>query len=147
MSGDELTASLRAEARRLGFSLVGVCPAVAPTGATQLAEWLNRGYAGEMKYLAARQGAYEHPRHVMDEARSIVMLGLPYATVAPRAPEVGQGRVSRYAWGAGDYHDVVHGKLKALIAVMQAVVPGAKARGVVDTAPLLEREFAQLAGL
>src|SRR6476619_408218 len=108
MSAAQLTAALKAESNRLGFALVGVCPAVSPTGASHLAEWLERGYAGEMGYLAARQQAYEHPRHVLAEVRSVVMLGLPYATVEPRPSQAGQGRVSRYAWGAGDYHDVIH---------------------------------------
>jgi epoxyqueuosine reductase len=143
----QLTSRLKAEARQLGFALVGVCPAVAPAGVSLLNEWLERGYAGEMDYLAARQSAYEHPRHVLNGVRSIVMLGLPYRTVEPAAPQPGQGRISRYAFSSGDYHDVIQGKLKRLITALQEVAPGAAARGVVDTAPLLEREFAQLAGL
>jgi epoxyqueuosine reductase len=147
IAANELAALLKAAALRLGFSLVGVCPAVAPTGVTRLAEWLQRGYAGEMNYLAARQEAYEHPRHVLEGVRSIVMLGLPYSTVEPHSPQPGEGRISRYAWGEGDYHDVIHDKLKRLIAALHEAAPEATARGVVDTAPLLEREFAQLAGL
>jgi epoxyqueuosine reductase len=143
----QLTAAIKDEAKRLGFTLVGVCPAVAPMGATRLGEWLERGYAGEMAYLPARQEAYEHPRHVLDGVRSVIMLGLPYATEEPRPAQPGQGRISRYAWGTGDYHDVIHDKLKRLIRRLDEIAPGAKARGVVDTAPLLEREFAQLAGL
>ncbi|HZN33388.1 MAG TPA: tRNA epoxyqueuosine(34) reductase QueG [Pirellulaceae bacterium] len=142
-----LTDELRRRARRLGFALVGVCPAVAPSGVSRLNEWLERGYAGEMDYLVARQEAYEHPRHVLDGVRSIVMLGLPYETEAPQQPRAGQGRISRYAFGSGDYHDVIHDKLRLLIAALREIAPGAAARGVVDTAPLLEREFAQLAGL
>src|SRR5213078_969198 len=130
----------------IGFTLVGVCPAVKPTGVSRLAEWLGRGYAGQMDYIAARQEAYEHPRHVLDGARSIVMLGLPYSTAAARPAQSGQGRISRYAWGTGDYHDIIHDKLKQLITSLHVVAPNANARGVVDTAPLLEREFAQLAG-
>jgi epoxyqueuosine reductase len=75
------------------------------------------------------------------------MLGLPYATSLPAPVQPGQGRISRYAWGEGDYHDLIHDKLKTLIDALAKQVPAAKARGVVDTAPLLEREFAQLAGL
>src|SRR3954470_19178201 len=138
----QLTAEIKAKARRLDFTLAGVCPAVAPTGATRLAEWLDRGYAGQMEYLASRQHAYDHPRHVLDGVRSIVMLGLPYHTVEPQMPTAGQGRISRYAWGTGDYHDVIHEKLKQLVAALIAAAPAAKARGVVDTAPFLEREFA-----
>jgi epoxyqueuosine reductase len=142
-----LTSSLKAAAHRLGFTLVGICPAVAPTGVSRLAEWLDRGYAGQMGYIAARKDAYEHPRHVLAGVRSIVMLGLPYITAAARLPQPGQGRISRYAWGTADYHDIIHDKLKQLIAHVHTLAPQATARGVVDTAPLLEREFAQLAGL
>jgi epoxyqueuosine reductase len=142
-----VTDAVRTEALRLGFTLVGICPAVAPTGVTRLAEWLDRGYAGQMDYLASRQHAYDHPRHVLDGVRSIVMLGLPYHTLEPEPPQPGHGRISRYAWGTGDYHDVIHARLKQLAAALIAIASTAKARGVVDTAPFLEREFAQLAGL
>src|SRR5437667_5150968 len=117
-SARDVTTSLKATARRLGFTHVGICPAVAPTGVSRLAEWLDRGYAGQMAYIAARQDAYEHPRHVLAAARSVVMLGHPYATVEAREPHAGQGRVSRYAWGTGDYHDIIHDKLKQLIALV-----------------------------
>jgi epoxyqueuosine reductase len=100
-----------------------------------------------MDYLADRQEAYEHPRHVLDGVRSILMLGMPYLTAEPAAITPGQGRVSRYAWGTEDYHDLIHDRLKQLMGVLREAVPEAKVRGVVDTAPLLEREFAQLAGL
>jgi epoxyqueuosine reductase len=146
-SPEALTDELRSTARRLGFTLDGARPAVSPAGVSRLSEWLRRGYAGEMAYIASREAAYEHPRHVLDGVRSILMLGMPYRTAQPQPPQAGQGRISRYAWGPGDYHDVIHGKLRQLIAVLQDLVPTARARGVVDTAPLLEREFAQLAGL
>jgi len=147
-SPSQLTELLKNEARRLGFALVGVCPAIAPTGVTHLHEWLQRGYAGEMDYLANRQQAYEHPRHVLGGVRSVMMLGLPYRTTqTPTMTQPGQGRVSRYAWGDVDYHDVIHAALKELTAALHRAVPDAQVRGVVDSAPLLEREFAQLAGL
>ena len=143
----ELTNSLKDQAHALGFTLAGACAAVAPTGASRLAEWLQRGYAGQMEYIAARQQAYDHPRHVLDGVRSVLMLGLPYRTVEPQPTQLGQGRISRYAWGDGDYHDIIHDRLGQLIRWLKDRAPAAQARGVVDTAPLLEREFAQLAGL
>jgi epoxyqueuosine reductase len=146
-SPSRLTAALKVEAKALGFELVGACPAVQPTGASRLDEWLSRGYAGEMGYIAARRQAYDDPSRVLEGVRSILMLGLPYRTAEPQPTQPGQGRISRYAWGPGDYHDAIHDKLRALIAILHDLSPDAKARGVVDTAPLLEREFAQLAGL
>jgi epoxyqueuosine reductase len=135
------------EAKRLGFALAGVCPAVTPQGIHRFYQWLQQGYAGGMNYLSDRAPAYEHPRHVLPGARSLLMLALPYRTAPPLPPAPGQGRVSCYAWGTLDYHDVIHSRLKPLVQLIQAHVPGSRARGVVDSAPLLEREFAQLAGI
>ena len=142
-----LTTQLKTAAAELGFTLAGACAAVTPTGIAHLDEWLARGYAGQMSYIPERKQAYEHPRHVLDGARSVLMLAMNYRTADARPAEPGQGRIARYAWGAADYHDLIHDRLKRLIAVHQEVTPGANVRGVVDTAPLLEREFAQLAGL
>ena len=74
------------------------------------------------------------------------MLGLNYRTAEPAPAHGATGRVSRYAWGT-DYHDLIRARLEGLVGCLQRLVPHARARGVVDTAPLLEREFAQLAGL
>jgi epoxyqueuosine reductase len=147
MDACTLTAELKVQARRLGFSLAGACPAVTPTGFARLNEWIRRGYSGAMDYLVDREWAYEHPRHVLDGARSVLMLALPYRTTEPHAVRPGTGRVSRYAWGAVDYHDLIHGRLHELADWLRAARPEARVRGVVDTAPLLERDFARLAGL
>lgn len=142
-----LTSELKAEAQRLGFGMAAACPAVSPTGATRLGEWLELGYGGEMDYIGCRQPAYADPGMVLEGARSILMLTMNYRTAEPEHPQDGQGRISRYAWGPTDYHDVIHERLKQLVKLVETLAPGAKARGVVDSAPLLEREFAQLAGL
>jgi epoxyqueuosine reductase len=141
-----LTANLKAEAHRLGFDLAGVCPAVGPAGIGRFHEWLSAGYAGEMHYLPDRAEAYEHPRHVLDGVRSILMLAMVYRTVEPEPLGKGEGRVSRYAWGV-DYHGLIRDRLNSLADFLKREAPDARIRGVVDTAPLLEREFAQLAGL
>jgi len=146
MTPSDLTAALKQEARRLGFRLAGVCRAAAPPGIERFRRWLADGFAGEMHYLAERAAAYEHPRHVLDGVGSILMLGMSYRTAEPAEAHPGQGRVSRYAWGT-DYHDLIHSRLERLAELHRRLVPGAAVRGVVDTAPLLEREFAQLAGL
>lgn len=142
----ELTAQLKSYARGLGFDLAGVCPAVRPSGIDRFGQWLAAGYAGDMAYLSSRGGAYEHPRHVLDGARSLMVLAMNYRTSEPAAAQPGQGRLSRYAWGA-DYHDLIRGRLNQLAGWLRCQLPQARVRGVVDTAPLLERELAQLAGL
>ncbi len=143
---DTISQAIKVWAKRLGFDLCGICPAVAPPGVDRFQAWLEAGYAGEMHYLPDRAEAASDPRYVLDGARSIVMLAMNYRTVEPGSAEPGQGRVSRYAWG-GDYHDLIRERLTKLADSLRTLVPAAKVRGVVDTAPLLEREFAQLAGL
>lgn len=147
MPVDQLTRELKSQAQRAGFDLVGVCPAVTPAGLHHLHAWLDAGYAGQMHYLPSRRDAYHHPRHILAGVRSLVMLGMPYRTAEPAACRAGQGRISRYAWGAADYHDVIHQRFRQLAEWLTEQAPGASVRGVVDTAPLLEREFARLAGL
>lgn len=146
MSPDELTARLKQEATRLGFDLAGACAAVEPAGLGRFDEWLASGSAGRMTYLADRRAAYGHPRHVLDGVRCLLMLAVGYRSVEPAPVGPGQGRISRYAWGA-DYHELIHDRLRRLADFHQELTPGAAVRGVVDTAPLLEREFAQRAGL
>lgn len=141
-----LTDHLKTAAAELGFALAGICPAVTPPGLPRLHDWLAAGYAGEMAYLANRAEAYADPGRVLAGARSIVMLAMNYRTREPAETIEGAGRVSRYAWGI-DYHDVIHDRLQRLAAQFLEWSPRSKARGVVDSAPLLEREFAQLAGL
>jgi epoxyqueuosine reductase len=109
--------------------------------------WLENGYAGQMQYLEKRTAAYGHPSHVLDGCRSLLMLALPYRTAELPETQDACGKVARYALGEGDYHDVIHERLKQLKSWLEEQAPGALVRGVVDTAPLLEREFAEAAGL
>jgi len=146
MNATSLTAALKEESLRLGFDLVGATPAVATPSFDRFRQWLAAGYAGQMRYLADRLGAYRHPRQLLEGAKSVLMLATNYRTVEPVEPRPGQARVSRYAWGA-DYHEVIRRRLHALADFHRLLVPTAGVRGVVDTAPLLEREFGQLAGL
>jgi len=151
---EKVTSDLKLVAKELGFELAGVCPAVTPSGFHRFLEWVALGYGGEMHYLADRSEAYRHPNSVLDGAKSIVMLAMNYYTEADalddsqdeRAPE-GTGKIARYAWGEVDYHDLIHNRLKQLKSRVREWLPESSVRGVVDTAPLLEREFAQLAGL
>ncbi len=147
MTPNQLTQSLKQEATRVGFDISGACPAVTPAGFHQFVDWLDHGYAGEMNYLNDRKEAYEHPSHVLPGATSLLMLGLNYQTSAPSGSPPGTGRIARYAWSNVDYHDLVHKKLKQLKKFVKDLDPSIGVRGVVDTAPLLEREFAELAGI
>lgn len=138
---------LREQARDLGFHLFGVAPAVTPQGFHHLVQWIDSGYHAQMDYIPDRLAAYQHPSGVMQGVCSLVMLGFPYRTVEPPPDQPLHGRVARYAWGAADYHDLIHARFKQLKRNLHQRAPQVTARGVVDSAPLLEREFATLAGL
>jgi epoxyqueuosine reductase len=151
----ELTQSLKACAAQEGFFLVGAAPAITPPHYDFFCQWLDQGLAGTMDYLPRRRSAYAHPRSILDHARSVLMLGASYFRASPvgetpMAPPLGpsgRGRIARYAWSGHDYHDWIHARLKRLVQAVRQRWPGLNLRGVVDTAPLLERDFARLAGL
>ncbi len=148
---DDLTASLKHRAHELGFVLAGVTLAAEPGRLAHFHRWLAAGFAGQMHYLEQRREAYRHPHSVLEGCRTILMLALPYTTehssAADETPLPGRAKVARYARGSRDYHDVIHERLQALQSWLLERCPAGHVRGVVDTAPLLEREFAEAAGL
>src|SRR5207253_4775459 len=83
---------------------------------------------------------------VLDAVRSVVMLGMSYKPNEGPDGALPAAKVARYARGL-DYHDVLRERLNRLLGWVQEEVPGCAGRGVVDTAPLLERDFARRAGL
>jgi epoxyqueuosine reductase len=135
------------EARALGFDLVGIAPAVGPATSAEFQEWLDAGFAGEMNYLERRRQAYDHPQSMLGEVRSVIMLAVNYYGGEEPQFRPGEGRVARYARIPADYHDVLRDRLKDLARILHDARPGCRTRGVVDTAPLLERDFARRAGL
>lgn len=147
MTPSELAAGLKAAAHDLGFDLVGIASAISPPGFPRLLSWLERGFAGEMHYLPRRAEAYAHPQHVLAGVKSVVMTAVNYRTVEPAECGPNQGRIARYAWGNADYHQLLKARLKQLADWLHTQVPTCRTRPVVDTAPLLERDFARLAGL
>lgn len=134
---------MKAQARRVGFELAGIARATPADGFNRLRMWLERGYAGEMAYMQRYADARRDPASVLPEVRSIVMLGMTYS---PEASQSALGKIARYAVGE-DYHHVLRGRLNGLLDWLQKEAGGCRGRGVVDTAPLLERDFARRAGL
>ncbi len=150
MHQDRLEDRLQAEARQQGFTLFGIAPATEADGFEHLCTWLEAGYAGSMAYMHKYREQRSHPASILASVQSVVMLGFNYAMPgeASTTPttQPGDGRVARYAQGP-DYHDILWQKLRNLTDWLQQDVPDCEARGVCDTAPLLERDFARRAGL
>jgi epoxyqueuosine reductase len=142
MNAAHLKRDLQAEAERLGFSLFGVAPATDADGFSRYEDWLRDGHHGEMAYLERNREPRRHPKAILPEVRNVVMLGLEYGVPASATG----GRVAAYACGP-DYHDLIWGKLNELARWLEGRVPEGRSRGVTDSAPLLERDFARRAGL
>lgn len=138
---------LLAAARALGFAHAGVCEARASARETELRRWLAEGRHGTMDYLE-RVDAMVDPQRVLEGARSILCVADRYHGGRDRVARTGpaRGRIARYARGR-DYHDVLRRRLRRLARAIEAACPNGAARGVVDTAPLMEREHAVRAGL
>ena len=97
-----------------------------------------------MAYLEKQLPLKSSPLELLPEAQSIVAVALNYGQ--PNPVRAGYPRIARYALGR-DYHKVLRGKLKRLAAWIEAAHPGAKCRPCVDSAPIFERDYANLAGL
>ncbi len=143
------------QARALGFDLCGIAPVDALAELERLPEWLERGYAGEMRYL--RDPRRREPSRALEGASSIIVCALnyntslPYSTEAAAEPaatgEAPRGWISRYAWG-DDYHEVLSVKLSELLDAMhERFAEPFAARAYVDTGPVVERVAAKYAGL
>ena len=160
-----LAQDILAAAVELGFDRAGIAPAEALPELEHFAPWIEQGRAASMEYLArkatheeaARPTPYlrEDIRHVLPWARSVVCCALNYDAPAPRSMEIpsanaaGRGWVSRYAWGSGDYHEILREKLERLAERVRELARDAQPelKTFVDTGPLLERVYARHAGL
>jgi epoxyqueuosine reductase len=137
----DIESFIRDETKRLGFSAVGFVPAEPSLTFDRFQEWLARGYAGDMAYLFRNAALRAHPSLLAPYVKSIIV-------VAARYPATRQVKAwSSYALGK-DYHDVLRAKLNELAGAIRGQVSvQLMARVCVDTAPLLEREWACRAGL
>lgn len=144
----ERSRSILAKCRDAGFALAGVCDASPTKHAEFLRRWLADGKHGEMGYLDEHLAARLDPELVLPGVRSAVMVADVYhgRNDAPDMPEFGVGRIARYARG-DDYHDTMKRRLRAVCDELREAHPDAGFRVCVDTAPVVERELAERAGL
>lgn len=138
------TEALKSYALELGFQSAGVCEASPAPHFDAYRAWLDKGYHGTMTYLERHLALKSEPQSLLPGANSVVAVALNYNQPNPR--QAGKPRFARYALGR-DYHKVLRGKLRKLAAWLEREAPGSKSRACVDSAPILEREYAHLAGL
>jgi epoxyqueuosine reductase len=144
--GDDIRQAIRTEALARGFDAVGFAAAeLAESARTNLAEFLHRGYHGDMTWMAANAERRGDPQTLWREARSVVVLGLNYSNDVRSDIDSEYGIVSIYAHGR-DYHDTVKKRLKSLARWITERWPG-ELKVFVDTAPVMEKPLAQQAGI
>ena len=145
-----LTQQIHARANELGFELVGITPAAQSETIARYRQWIENGYAGKMGYLERHLPLKVDVRQLLAEAKSVISLAMNYYTLDPPkvlAEDPARGQISRYAWG-DDYHDVIRQRLSELVDfIKQTAETELKTRVCVDTAPIIEREYAQKAGI
>jgi epoxyqueuosine reductase len=144
------SADVKRQAAELGFDLCGIAPAAALPELAFLPDWIARGYAGEMHYLARNAARRADVRAILPSARSVIALGTVYNTAQPYSTTNADGAcaaIARYAWG-DDYHEVIQGRMDLLLAWMREQSgTDLEARAYVDTGPVQERAYARHAGL
>ncbi len=147
----DLKAKIYAEAKNLGFLLIGAASLQTPPHYSKYEDWVDHGFHGEMAYLAnerARQRRFD-PHQILPEAVSLLSLALPYE--APLGEQVlpsagGTGQIAAYAWGR-DYHEIIPARLARLVERVELNLGRPiRWRGYTDTGPILERDWAVLAG-
>ena len=139
------TATVKHIATRCGFDYCGIVRAVLmDDDARRLESWLSKGMNGSMQYMENYFDLRVNPVKLVPGARSVITLLLNYfpsVSASANTPNI-----PRYAWG-NDYHEVIKAKLKLLLQEMKVNIGEVNGRGFVDSAPVLERSWAQRSGL
>jgi len=112
----------------------------------RLAEWLRQGYHGTMAWMTRDPARRSDPQLVLPGCRSMISVGMNYYTDNRANEQPGMGRIARYAWGK-DYHAVMSQRLAQLEARIAALAPGVTTKAYTDTGPIMEKAWAQQAGL
>jgi epoxyqueuosine reductase len=141
------TEKIKQKAFAIGFHKIGVARAepLAPE-AEYLKQWLEKDFHGEMRWMEREPEKRTDPKLIFAEAKSVVVVALNYYTPHRHEQNEPTGKVSRYAWG-DDYHDVVKDKLRELLAWIKSENTEAEGKICVDTAPVMDKAWAQRAGL
>lgn len=146
MNAERNTELIKQKSKELGFMFCGVSKAdFLEDEARKLETWLKRDYHGKMSYMENHFDKRVDPRLLVDDAKSVVSLILNYypeeTQQDPDAP-----KISKYAYGT-DYHYVIKDKLKEILQYIQSEIGEVSGRVFVDSAPVLDKAWAQKSGL
>ena len=145
MSKMSHTEFIKSKSHQLGFDYCGITPAVyLEEDARRLEAWLNKNMHGAMGYMENYFDLRVDPGKLVPGAKSVITLLLNYFPSEKQKP--GAPKISKYAYGK-DYNEVIREKLKVLLEFIRKEIGEIHGRGFVDSAPVLERTWAQKSGL
>ena len=141
-------ARIREAALGLGFCSVGIAALTPLEARARYEAWLAGGRHGEMAWLASpeHRARRDDPALLLAGVRAVISVALAHGHERDDAMDRRLGRIARYAWG-GDYHALMDERLDRLAQVVVGLLPGARALGWADTGAILERAWAERAGL
>lgn len=146
MGPDRLKREIRERALDLGFNAVGITR-VEKVPDQRLRPWLDKGYHGKMTYLERNVEKRLDPCQVLKDAKSFVCVRMDYFhSPSGTGSDKFEGIISRYATGE-DYHVVLENRLELLLERIRELSPTTKGKAYVDTGPVLEKYWAERAGL
>lgn len=134
---------LAERAHALGFDLVGVCDPSPPKSLPILESWIAEGMHGSMEYMQTSLPLRADLNTILPGVQSVLAVGMNYYQEPSGQTDA---NIARYALGR-DYHKVIRSRLKKLADQLQVEHPTAQFRPCVDSAPVMEREYAHRAGL
>ena len=141
----ENTAFIKKTSTRLGFDYCGIARAEKlDDDAVRLEQWLQKGMNGSMHYMEKYFDLRIDPSKLVPGAKSVITLLKNYYPSSQQ--DANAPKISKYAFGK-DYHEVIREQLTELIESIKETVGEIHGRGFVDSAPVLERTWAQRSGL
>ncbi len=139
------TRFIKNTAKDLGFDFCGIAKATfLEDDAHRLESWLNKGRHGDMHYMQNNFDLRTNPTLLVPGAKSVITLLYNYYPQEKQRPDAPQ--IAKYAYGE-DYHFVIRKKLNAFFEILKKEIGEIQGRGFVDSAPVLERTWAQKSGL
>lgn len=138
---------IKTQAKNLGFDFCGISKAgFLEEEAPKLEAWLNQNYQGEMAYMANHFDKRLDPIKLVEGAKTVVSLVYNYFPKKELFQEKEDNKIAKYAYGQ-DYHYVIKDRLKILLENLRQEIGEFGGRAFVDSAPVMERQWAQKSGL
>ncbi len=142
---EQHTSFVKSFSKKLGFDYCGIAKAKRlDDDAARLENWLKKDMHASMKYMENHFELRVNPCKLVPGAESVITLLLNYFPAEKQ--NFNSSKISKYAYGK-DYHEVIKSKLDVLLTMMKENIGEVHGRGFVDSAPVLERTWAQRSGL